>query len=681
MQWECIAMMGHDRAAADELLDALQRLQCTQAPGLVAAARLARAQDGTIRMTQTGCPNGRPDAVPLDIAEADLWAALLTLHIPQRAQADMQQALQADQVVVVAVIDRPLPESVARALTPIGGDGSLNRYQIEPTPLPNIPAPASQPAPLPDWRHDQALTRAEVLWQATLDKLDAQLRAWQADIAQFRLYAQHVRDSAQQIQLEERITQLCARRDEARDTLHAQIAGQMHQWQEEYYAVQRALHRADDLARAGYMVRVAALQHKLERASHRLQASLAAQIRAWETDSVALRSQLAQTDGMTSAAMGDPSSHLGDWRSSAWCHLQPPLEPASEDARACNKEVAMKTILIPLDGSELAEQVLPVVPPLARMLRAGVHLLRVVEDADVYRRPTDYPSPHYPLYGYAMYGHAMYAPTLEAEDESALCRRAHEQVGGYLEGLAQSLRIKGLEVTTSVQFGDPAAHIVELATSQQAAMIAMVTHGDSGIRRWVRGSVTERVIQTSHTPVFIMHAQARPVAEVIDTLQHILVPLDGSDLARQVLPIATELARQTGAEIHLLRVVAPRMAMTPALIAGDIPRRFHDDMMAQDAPAVIADEHTYAHGHQYLEAMAGNLRQTGLPVVTHVRAGAPAEQIVSQAAAQEQTLIVMATHGYSGIQRWLHGSVATSVLRATRTPLVLLHGQQNGQQN
>lgn len=324
----------------------------------------------------------------------------------------------------------------------------------------------------------------------------------------------------------------------------------------------------------------------------------------------------------------------------------------------------MNRILVPLNGSPQSEQVLPYIPALARALDAHVHLVQVVPDWPHEALHTGYASGRY------MSGeHSALAWELDTQ----LLDELRSRVCNYLESAAQGLYAQGLKVTTDIHFGDPARCIVETASNRHCTMIAMATHGYSGIQRWTLGSVTARVIHSTSTPVFVMHMQAHPLSERPATIQRILVPLDGSDFSRQALTFAATLAAGTRAMLHLLHVAVPEIRLTPVLLAAQVPELLQGDVLSQEAPRLAVGEETYQRACQELEMIAQDIRQRGIVVETLVVAGNPADVIVEEALKQASNIIVMATHSYSGIQRLLMGSVADDVLRATATPLVLIH--------
>ena len=161
----------------------------------------------------------------------------------------------------------------------------------------------------------------------------------------------------------------------------------------------------------------------------------------------------------------------------------------------------MKTILVPLDGSAVAEQVLPYIEQLAPILTARVHLLVVITEEQKQRLIARYAAS--PPEGSDRY-----------ETDWHWERRAQTQLAhaaeAYLIEQAQALRTAGLDVTFEVTSGAPAECIVDIAAGEPEALIAMATHGYSGLRRWTLGSVADKVVQTATTPVFVVRATAQP---------------------------------------------------------------------------------------------------------------------------------------------------------------------------
>jgi nucleotide-binding universal stress UspA family protein len=314
----------------------------------------------------------------------------------------------------------------------------------------------------------------------------------------------------------------------------------------------------------------------------------------------------------------------------------------------------MNTIVVPLDGSSLANQIVPYARTLARYYDATICLLFVVSEAQRRQFFAQHPdfiwnTDEAPLEG------------LEDEPDERMFDALREHATQHLELVAEDLRTLGLEVETEVIFGWPATCIVEFATNRDAALIAMVTHGYSGMRRWALGSVTDKVVHAARVPVFVVRGSEHPVSDEPLALRRILVPLDGSAFSRQALPVATDLATRTGAALHLVQAASGHDY--PPIVRSILPGG------KQEPPT----QESIEWAEQQINADADEVRQAGHTVSAHASGGYPADVIIEEANQQHCDLIVMATHGYSGVQRWSLGSVADKVLHATTTPLLLVH--------
>lgn len=313
----------------------------------------------------------------------------------------------------------------------------------------------------------------------------------------------------------------------------------------------------------------------------------------------------------------------------------------------------MQTILVPLDGSAQADSVLPYVASLARIQAARVCLLRVLADeyADT------------PVLQDSVKSYHVHEGTIVQEPAPlTLDIRRHQAEADHHAALI-ALRAAGLEAALEVAVGHPAEVIVERAAGKEMLLIAMATHGWSGLRRWALGSVTDKVIHAAPTPVFVVRSNAEPALPA-PTFQRILVPIDQSALARKALPRATELAAATGAQILLLHVLTP-----PPMLGSPDPYMSADLSMLYANP----DPELRAHALADLQELAEQLRlKDGVVVQCEVRAGFAAEEIIDAAEQRGIDLVVMATHGYSGLKRWALGSVADKVLHACRRPLLLV---------
>ncbi len=313
----------------------------------------------------------------------------------------------------------------------------------------------------------------------------------------------------------------------------------------------------------------------------------------------------------------------------------------------------MQTIVVPLDGSELAVQVLPYVRVLAPLLGAKVHLLRVVQDVHV-GGGESWTQVLISVYGVPE------SEALQRDQYDASMEALRQRAYAYLNEQARMLEDAGIDVTSDVRCGSPAEVIVEVAAEHSpGALIAMATHGYSGLRRWALGSVADKVIHATEAPVLLVRGQAQ---QVVHPPRRILAPLDGSGLARQALPLASEIARAAHAELILLRAVVP---MIEAYVGAPMLGR----PIAENNEALGA---LREYALDDLKAEAALLRAEVPRILTHAIVGYPAEVIVDEAREMDVDLIVMATHGYGGLRRWALGSVADKVLHATTTPLILV---------
>jgi nucleotide-binding universal stress UspA family protein len=283
----------------------------------------------------------------------------------------------------------------------------------------------------------------------------------------------------------------------------------------------------------------------------------------------------------------------------------------------------LATILVPLDGSQLAEQALPYAERLAEATSARVVLSRVLPLA-VLERP-------------------------EADLESA------DQARAYLQGVADRLTSKGRVVEATTPWADPASEILEQVGSTHADLVVMATHGRSGPGRWLYGSVADEILRRAPVPVILVPPHVAAPWPT-DRAPCILVPLDGSRHAEAALGPAEELAAKLGSEIVLLQVVV----FPPYSLYGDgsaYLAAFDPDVQLKEA-------------REYLDALAKRLTVSRVRVV--VELGQPAFTIAEIAQREKVDLIAMATHGRSGLARLVLGSVATGTLQRASVPLMLV---------
>lgn len=224
------------------------------------------------------------------------------------------------------------------------------------------------------------------------------------------------------------------------------------------------------------------------------------------------------------------------------------------------------------------------------------------------------------------------------EEDSAEARRHLQRVQGNLEKV-------GVEVGRHIRQGDPATEILQLEGKLKPALIAMSTHGRSGPARWVMGSTAERVIRRAKQPVLLLNPAAleRTPADPACPFKKVLVPIDGSDRGAQVLGIASTVARANHATMVLVHALDPK----------------------------IASDETKAEAEALLKLAAERVDPEACEVTTLVSVGAPADVVLESAESEGADLIAMTTHGHTGLERWIFGSVTEKVLRASKIPLLV----------
>jgi nucleotide-binding universal stress UspA family protein len=268
----------------------------------------------------------------------------------------------------------------------------------------------------------------------------------------------------------------------------------------------------------------------------------------------------------------------------------------------------LEPILVPLDGSDLAEQALPYAEALAT---PGCQLILLEVGQD--------------------------------EDELSLLER-------HADSCAQ--------LETAI--GDPAQQILQVARDLGVGLIVMTTHGRGALGRWAFGSVADTVTRTAPVPVLVVRPRAGE-PRAIPLLRRVVVPLDGSALAEQALPIAQALAQKLNIPVHLITTIdvtsllPVEMLPTVAFDAG-----LYDETVAQlrtDAEA-------------WLTRAAQQLQRASVAATWEVLSGSPFLAISDALTVGD--LLVMASHGRGGAKRWLLGSVAEKLIREAPVPVVIV---------
>ena len=203
----------------------------------------------------------------------------------------------------------------------------------------------------------------------------------------------------------------------------------------------------------------------------------------------------------------------------------------------------------------------------------------------------------------------------------------------------------GIAVSCDAHEGNPADHIIDEVEKTPNTLIAMATHGRSGIGRWVMGSVTDKVLHGTTNPLLIIHPRDEDAESSEVSLNNVIVPLDGSPLAEQILPHVTAVAQALGLNVILVRV-------TPS---ADEYYRFMDHSMAA---AINIDKYEDSAGEadseatRYLDRVKEKLIQDKVSSVeSRLLHGNAAKAIVDMIDETPDSLVALTTHGRSGVGR------------------------------
>lgn len=293
-------------------------------------------------------------------------------------------------------------------------------------------------------------------------------------------------------------------------------------------------------------------------------------------------------------------------------------------------------ILVPLDGSAYSERILA---HLSAFVTPGVTeliLLRVVQD--------------YPAYPLVTNGEAV------ALINAGNGRDEAEQ---YLRILRNKLCARGFRAHIRVMEGDVVSCIRMVAVDEAVELVAMTTHGRSGISRWALGSVADHVLRVVEQPVLLMRGDT-PVLSP-STERTVLVPLDGSIFAEQVLRQAERLTQGEPTTFLLLRA-----------LDLSVEKEVDGMLINTDGNGVLRAMRTRAV-LRYLTEVETELHKRGIAARSLVHDLPPAQAILQTAQEEAASLIMMSTHARHGLGRWVYGSVADAVLRGAPCPVLLSH--------
>jgi nucleotide-binding universal stress UspA family protein len=301
-------------------------------------------------------------------------------------------------------------------------------------------------------------------------------------------------------------------------------------------------------------------------------------------------------------------------------------------------------LLVPLDGSSLAECVLPHVLSIAGALDARVTFFQALE------RPRD-------------------TGSLNPIDPLKWQLKKRE-VESYLEGLAQRFKTAGVRTEKVIEDGIPAECIINYANSHQVDLIVLSTHGLSGLSRWNVSSVVQKIILRANKSTLLIRAYetSAPLTARL-RYQRLFIGLDCSARAELVIPVAMRLAGHYQASVVLGTVIRE-----PAILSR-FPLGEKDLQLVEQITSRNWQEATH-----YLEQFHSRLAQTGVEIKTNLKIDKNEIAALHNMVAEEQAdMVLLVAHGYSCIGRWPYGSVAASFISYGTTSLLIMQDLSEGE--
>jgi nucleotide-binding universal stress UspA family protein len=295
------------------------------------------------------------------------------------------------------------------------------------------------------------------------------------------------------------------------------------------------------------------------------------------------------------------------------------------------------SILVPLDGSLLAECVIPHVVAVGKAFNSKIILLHVLDKKTAGASPQLFDLVNWQI----------------NKTEARL----------HLEKIDSRIRKAGLRSESIVLEGLAAEGIADFSLSHGTKLIVLSSHGQSGLSQWGISSVTQKIILSATSSILVVRAHQPPMEELMKSpYPQILVPLDGSWRAEHVLPVITLMARFHRSQIHLVHVVK-----TPEM-ARHMPPTEEDIELSNRIVARNREE-----GMRLLDQLRLSSSQGGIDIQTHILAGDNVSTALHAIVEQEHIdLVALSAHGYSGANQWPYGSVVINFILFSKAPVLIV---------
>jgi len=290
-------------------------------------------------------------------------------------------------------------------------------------------------------------------------------------------------------------------------------------------------------------------------------------------------------------------------------------------------------ILVPLDGSELAEVSLPYAEELAAKLGSGITLIymsRSEKDPSFSRR-------------------------------KEYLDKVIDSTKDEMKKLLNKPEEEETKIESAVLVGHAAEEIVKYADKEDMGLIVIATHGRSGIKQWAMGSVASKIITATRRPIMLIRAkEASPDIREKGTINKLLLPMDGSKESESIVPHALEIATNFKSEVVLFQAIS---LAYPTYTADAFAYVTYSDQQMDAMKASALD---------YLDRIGSSFTEKSIEVKSDVRFGSTADEVINYADEIGADLVAMTTHGRSGIGRWLFGSTTVRVMKGGNTNLLLV---------
>ena len=292
-----------------------------------------------------------------------------------------------------------------------------------------------------------------------------------------------------------------------------------------------------------------------------------------------------------------------------------------------------KKILVPLDGSELAEVSLPYAEEFSAEFGSEIILLYLSRTEN---------NPYYNVRKIYM------EKTVKATEDE-------------VKKLSKKTDADAIKVSSAMLTGNVAEEIVKYADQEDVSLILMATHGQSGMKQWAMGSIATKVMSATKRPVILIRARdAKPAIRNIGGIRKIVIPLDGSSESEQVIPHIAQLAATLKAEVVLFQAIS---LAYPTYTADAFAYVTYSDNQTDAMKASALD---------YLAKTGATLKEKGVKTSYEVRFGSAADEIINFSDEINADLVAMTTHGRSGLGRWLFGSTAARILKGGNSNLLIV---------